>query len=84
MTVLSNCFQDDNNKETDYNCTGIDFLTYKVNDSEKFCKEASSKTLIDIKGKKKVVITKDVVQQKINDVSKMVITLDDEPAKIEA
>ena len=38
----------------------------------------------DIKGKKKVVITKDVVQQKINDVSKMVITLDDEPAKIEA
>ena len=38
----------------------------------------------DIKGKKKVVITKDIVQQKINDVSKMVITLDDEPAKIEA
>ena len=57
LTVLSNCFQDDNNKETDYNCTGIDFLTYKVNDSEKFCKEASSKTLIDIKGKKKIYQT---------------------------
>lgn len=57
LTVLSNCFRDDNNKETDYNCPGIDFISYKVNDGDKFCKEASSKTLIDIKGKKKIYQT---------------------------